>query len=157
MRRLALAGLSLAVLTACQPANTELADEQKAEITSEFQQHRMDMYAAAERLEADEVMRSFARDAALISQGARITYDDYDAMVRTMFGTLQSQTVKVLDMRVDVLAPDAVANTDVIAVEATDADGNMSEATYVHTEVWVKRGDHWVMIHGQQALQSEAK
>jgi hypothetical protein len=155
MHRLTFVALALPFMAACQPATTELTEEQWTVIADEFRQHRMDMYAAAERLDADGVMRSFAADAVLIGQGVRMTYEDYDAIVRNLFGSVQSQSIDVLDMWVDVLAADAVANTDVIAVAVTDSAGNVVEQTYLHTEVWVKRDDRWVMIHGQQALAAE--
>ena len=155
MRRLAPAAVALLLLAACQPAATELTQEQKAEVESTFRQFRSDLYAAAERLDAEAMLNSVAEDVALVIQGTRLSYDQWAPAVRNAFARFENQVISVLDMRIDVLAADAVANTDVIAVTVTDSTGNAVEQTYLHTEVCVKRDDHWVMIHGQQALAAE--
>ena len=62
MRRLALAALSLAFLvTACQPARTELTEEQKAAIEEEVRQTVDDMGDAYSALDFDR-FRSFLAD-----------------------------------------------------------------------------------------------
>ena len=62
MRRLTLAALSLAFLvTACQPATTELTEEQEAAIEEEVRQTLDDMGDAGSALDFDR-LRSFLAD-----------------------------------------------------------------------------------------------
>ncbi len=150
MRRMILP-LMLFVFDACQSPTMELTDAEKAEIGDDFRQFRMDLYASNERLDIEGTLNSIAEDVALIIQGTRLSYDEFAPAVRSAFGGLQSLSVNVQDMRIDVLAADAVVNTDAIVTVVTDTSGNTVEETHLHTEVWVKRNGRWVMTHGHKS------
>jgi hypothetical protein len=141
----------LFLFAACQPATMELTEERKAEIAAEFRQFRMDLYASNERLDIEQTLNSIAEDVALIVQGTRLRYDDFATAARGGFGSLQSLSVDVQDMQIDVLGEDVVVNTDVVVDVVTDTTGTTVEQTHLHTEVWVKRDGRWVMTHGHKS------
>jgi len=149
MRRVILPLILLAV--ACRSAPVELTPEQKAEVADDFRQFRLGLYASDESLDPEPMLGSVAQDAALVIQGTELSYDEFATAMRSGFAGLRSASIDIREMRIDALAADAVANTDVIAERVTDAAGDSAERFYLHTEVWVRRAGRWVMIHGQMS------
>jgi hypothetical protein len=149
MRRVILPLMLLTV--ACRTAPVELTPEQKTEVTDDFRQFRLGLYASDEALDPEPMLSSVAQDAALVIQGMELSYEEFATAMRTGFAGLRSASIDVREMRIDALAADAVANTDVIAETVTDDAGNRAERFYLHTEVWVRRAGRWVMIHSQMS------
>jgi hypothetical protein len=72
MRRVILPLMLLTV--ACRTAPVELTPEQKTEVTDDFRQFRLGLYASDEALDPEPMLSSVAQDAALVIQGMELSY-----------------------------------------------------------------------------------
>jgi len=95
MRRLTLSVLSLAVLAACQPATTELTEEQRSAIADTARQIQLEHYAAAERLDVAAVANNFTEDGVVASNGVLMQGEAVAGYVANLYGGLQALTVTV--------------------------------------------------------------
>ena len=159
MRRFALAALSLAFLaTACQPATTELTEEQKAEIAAEVSAINAEWWDLWRAADIDRGMSYFydSPDLVFAMEGALTHgYADLDAIVRTEMASVASQEIKFIDSETTVLAPDAVCITEAATFTATDTAGvTTPEATFAITTIWMRRGGEWKIHMSHESMPS---
>ena len=157
MRRLALAVVSLAFLaTACQPATTELTDEQKAAIAEEVNRLNGEAWDAWREADLDRAL-SYLDDSpdvgfALEGQVLR-GYAELDAYWREGFGTASRMDITISDLRTMVLAADIVILVQQGVFSVTDADGVTSpETSFALSTTWVRRDGEWKILFGHESF-----
>ena len=151
MRRLALAALSLAFLvTACQPATTELTEEQKAAIEEEVRQTVDDMGDAYSALDFDR-FRSFLADDLrwAISLVPFLTMEDIEPALRAYMSGI-SETTSEDELFVRVLGPDAAVVGLTSHETVVDVNGVSSSTRTALTLVWARADGVWKLVHGHQ-------
>lgn len=153
MRRLTLAALSLAFLvTACQPATTELTEEQKAAVEEEVSQLQADLGDAWSALDFDR-FRSFLADDLrwAISPGPFLTMEDLEPGLRAYMSGISEITSEDEDLLfVRVLGPDAAVAGWTSHETVVDVDGVSSSVATTGTLVWARVDGVWKVVHGHQ-------
>ncbi len=152
MRRLALAALSLAFLvTACQPATTELTEEQKAAIEEEVRQTQDDMDDAWSALDFDRFRSFFADDLRwAISPWPFLTMEDIEPGFRAYVSGISETTLEDEDSFVRVLGPDAAVYGWTSHETVVDVNGVSSSVRTAGTFVWARVDGVWKVVHGHQ-------
>ncbi len=151
MRRHALAALSLAFLvTACQPATTELTEEQKAAIEEEVRQSADDLGDAWNARDFDQ-FRSFLADDLrwAISPVPFFTIEDMEPGLRAYMSGI-SETTSEDEMFVRVLGPDAAVVGLTSHETVVDVNGVSSSVRIAGTFVWARIDGVWKLVHGHQ-------
>ncbi len=147
MRRLAFAAVSLAFLaTACQPATTELTEEQKAEIEGAVIQAYEgwnDAWAAQESV--DDFMGHF-HDWAVSPLSGWESVDALRAGTSEWWARYHSWEMELGETRVLVLGPDVAALEGTQVSVVTDTSGTVVEWTQRLTTVWVLRDGQWKLL-----------
>ncbi len=152
MRRLALAALSLAFLaTACQPATTELTDEQKAAIEEEVRQVGDDMGEAWRALDFDRA-RSFLADDMdwAIPPMPFTTIEEIEPGARAYISGISEITLEDEDLFIRVLGPDAAVVGSTSHETVVDVNGVSSSTRTALTLVWARADGVWKLVHGHQ-------
>jgi len=154
MRRLVFAAVALVFLTpACQPATTELTEEQKAEIAATVDSLTNEWWAAWEVFDLEQGL-SFIHDGPEMtwaSDGYRTVYSVAEG--RDVWGAgiagLQRQDLEVTNSRTVVLAPDIVWTLREFDYVVVDTAGNtVAEGQFKETAVWVKQNGEWKVMLG---------
>ena len=151
MRRLVLAVLTLAFLTACQPATTELTDEQKAGIAQDLTQ-AFDAYATAVRqLDQDAVLGFFQQsdDFALaeygeitrswtaLAEGLRQSWPMYASVESFAWG----------DLHIQVLTSQIAVVTTTFDFAASDTAGAPIAVNGTFSSVWLQADGEWKIVN----------
>jgi hypothetical protein len=148
--------MSLAFLTTCQPATTELTEEQKAGIAAEVLAVLAEAEAAWETKnpDVDRVMSFFLDSPESVWAGygrlIRGLADQY-AVSRSAYAARAKADWTSADRQVTVLAPDVVCILDVGTAVFTDTAGvTTPESDYTYTYIWVHRNGEWkiLLAHG---------
>ncbi len=154
MRRLTLSVLFLAFLAACQPAMTELTEEQRAAIADTVRQLSMDYLASVSTLDADSVM-TFHIDsdefAWSIDAELSLQFEDLKASAAAKYAALASAGVSLDTVRVAVLGPDAGVLSGAGALSVTDLTGQETKLGVAVTFVVARRGGRWVLLQGHSS------
>ena len=130
-----------------------LTEEHRVALADTVRQVMMDMYATANRVDADALLAYFDEDAVIAVQGALISHEEFAQRVRRSFGGLQAQNARSRDMRVDVLGMNAAVVTDYEIFSATDTAGvTTPEFTAAHTAVMVRRDGRWICVHAHESF-----
>ena len=147
MRRFILAVFTMTVLVACQPATTELTEEQKAEIAAEATAINEVFWDAWRAADFEQGMSYFhnSPDLTFALDGTLIHgYDGVDATFRPVFAGVVSQVITIPDSRTFVLAPDVVCIMESGSYKATDTAGVATpELGFAVTTVWKHQGGEW--------------
>ena len=156
MRRLLLAVLSLAFLAACQPATTELTEEQKAAIAAEVNAIHAENGQAWADADFDRAMSYFqnSQDMMFALEGGLMR--GWDAMYNALapyFEGVTRQEMTVAETHTVVLARDAVS----IMAQGTSAyvyeSGEVGpESPFALTLVYVLRDGEWKVALGHESL-----
>jgi hypothetical protein len=159
MRRLALAALSLAFLSACQPATTELTEEQKADNAAEVNALRADFWHAWREWDVDRGMSYYRNspDFIVANDGELIKgWNTFDEAIQSW--NVESQTIAFNESRTTVLAPDAVHLVEQGTYSVTDTTGvTRPEVTFAASTLWVLRDGEWKVDFAHiSRLRSEA-
>jgi len=153
MRRFVFAALALTVLAACQPAATELTEEQKAEIAATVDSLTNEWWSAWAVFDVD-------RAASFIYDGPGMTWasDSYRTLYsvaeakevwETSLVGLQRQDLEVTNSRTVVLAEDIVWTLREFNYVVVDTSGaSVAEGQFKETSVWVKRNGEWKVMLG---------
>ena len=107
MPRLALAAVSLAFLAACQPATTELTEEQKAEIAAEVASVMDEFLDAWREADYDRALSFFSNDPEpTIAINTKLIhgYATIDTSARSAFAKIVSSETAITDSLTIVLA-----------------------------------------------------
>jgi uncharacterized protein (TIGR02246 family) len=160
MRRLTLSVLSLAFLAACQPATTELTEEQKAAIAAEVDSVVSQWWAAWNAMDFDHGMSFFedAGETAWAGDGQlHYSVSGIDGYYRPLFAGLQRQDITSISSRTIVLAPDVVYTIRNVNVAQVDTAGiAQPEFPYAETIIWVKQNGEWKVLVGHGSTPSES-
>ena len=160
MHRFVLAASTLTVLAACQPATTELTEEQKVEIAAEVDSVANDWWAAWAAADFDRGMSFIdaGSEAAWSGdEGTLYTRAEMDRTWRPTFTQLERQDLTFTDSRTVVLAPDIVCTIRAVTGIATDTTGTTRpEISSIETLVWVKRNGEWRALIGHESLQKKS-
>jgi ketosteroid isomerase-like protein len=156
MRRLALAALSLAFLaTACQPAITELTEEQKAEIAAEVSAINAVYWDAWRAADFDRGMSYFHNSPETVwgyAGNLDMGWDAIYAAYSPLFGAIASQAVTITESRTTVVARDVVCINEVGSTVPTDTAGVAGpEMNFALLTVWVRRGGEWKVLFGHES------
>ncbi len=148
MRRLAFVALSLAFLaTACQPATTELTEEQKAAIAAEVNAINAELLDAMNEVDADRVMSYYLNSPELVEAFAGhlvVGFAALDDLAQRVFAMVASQAITVTESRTTVLAPDVVCVVLQMTGTFTDTSGvTVPEIAGASTLIWVRRNGEW--------------
>jgi len=159
MRRLAFAALSLAFLaTACQPATTELTEEQKAEIAAEVNAINTGFWDAWRAADFDQGMSYYynSPDLAFGFEGAvDYGYAEIDAKYRPGMTGVVSQNITITSSETIVLAPDVVCTMETATFTVTDTAGVTGpEMSAAVQSIWVYRDGEWKIHIGHESFPS---
>jgi hypothetical protein len=144
MRRLALVVLSLAFLVACQPATTELTEEQKAEVAAELNAIKADFWDAWREWDVDRGMSYYHNSPDFIwaNEGLLIGWEALNEAARA--ANLESQAIAINESRVTVLDVDAVHMVEQGTYSETDTDGVTGpEMTFAFSALWLRSNGEW--------------
>jgi len=105
------------------------------------------------RLDADAVMDLFddSDDMQYAEHGVIFTYGELSDFARRSYEAIAAMDVRWEERQVFALAPDAASMAGIIHYTATPKAGEVSTGRVVFTGVFVKRGDEWKLIHGQES------
>jgi len=161
MRRLVLAALSLALLaTACQPATTELTEEQRSAIAAEVDSVVNEWWTSWSTMDFDRGLSFFADDPDVLWMNDAqpfYTKSGVDELIRPWAASLQRQDVTPIDSRTIVVAPDVVYTIRINTVVQVDTAGNaLPEIRFAETIVWVQRDGEWKVLIGHGSTPSES-
>jgi len=157
MRRLAFVALSLAFLaTACQPATTELTEEQKAALADSVSAMHAEMWQPWLAVDLDQGMSYFLNspDVGWGWDGEiRYGHDNIEAWFRPIVDGLSSQEVTVADRRTVVLARDVVCVMEHGTMVPTDTAGvTLAPNPFAMTTIWVRRDGEWKIHLGHESF-----
>jgi len=151
MRRFIIAAFALTFLAACQPATTELTEEQKAEIAAEVNAIHSEMWDAWREADVPKAMSNYldSPEFTLALQGQLISgFGAFDEMVGSIFSNVESQTITVDETQTAVFAANTVCVVEHVTYTMTDTDGITSpEYTAVLTSLWIKNDSEWRIHH----------
>jgi uncharacterized protein (TIGR02246 family) len=157
MRRLTIAVLPLAFLTACQPAatelteRTELTEEQKAAIVQEVKQMQDDYWEAWNDLDLGRFLWFYADDVLWgTPDGTFITMETLGGPeLREWMSTLVTETNVVTDdISVRVLGPDAAVVALTTRGRTVYSNGTSTDDRTALTVVWARVDGAWKIVHG---------
>ena len=156
MRRFVFAAFATTVLAACQPATTELTEDEKAAIADEVLAAFTEAEAAWETENADPeaVMSRFVNSSESVWAGSGVLihgYDDQFEVSRSAYASRTKADWTSTDRHIGVLAPDVVYMMDVGKVVFTDTAGATTpESDYAYTYIWVLMNGEWKILaaHG---------
>jgi hypothetical protein len=145
MRRLTLAVLSLAFLAACQPATTELTEEQKAEIVAEVNALKADFWDAWREFDRDRGMSYYRNSPDFIwADDGELTkgWTTFNEAIQSW--SVESQAITFNESIATVIAPGAVQLVEQGTYSATDTTGAIHpEVTFAASTLWVLRDGEW--------------
>ena len=155
MRRFVLAAFVLSVFAACQPATTELTEEQKAAIAAEVNALHTESMNAWEHAEFDRGMSYFRNSPEFIianDGNLFVGYDvAYDAF-QPAFDNIEGQTFRTIESHTTVLAPNVVSvmyKGTWIEHYTTGEDG--PETTFAFNTIWVRQNGDWKVNFAHQS------
>jgi uncharacterized protein (TIGR02246 family) len=108
------------------------------------------------RLDADAVMELFddSDDMQYTEHGVIFSYGELSDFARRSYEATAALDVRWEERQVFCLAPDAASMAGIIGYTATPRSGEVSTGRVAFTGVFVKRGDEWKLIHGQESALS---
>jgi ketosteroid isomerase-like protein len=151
MRRLALAVLSVALVAACQPATTDLTEEQKTTIAEELSQE-FDVYGAAVRqLDPDAVLGFFQEsdELAFAEFGEVVlSWSTLAEQVRESWPQYASvESFEWGDLHIQALAAHVAAVTTTFDFQASDTTGAPIAVNGTFSTVWVQTDGEWKIVN----------
>ena len=150
------------MLTACQPATTELTDEQKAAIEVEFKAFTEDVVSSVLDVDAEGFLNFFdnSADFTLVMGGSVFrSWQSWAEMVRGNFSQLVTvESCDVSDEGVQVLAEDVVVYTAdwVCSCTVTEDGPTMDLIDHTVTGVAVKRDGEWTIVNFTETVPQAA-
>lgn len=157
MRRFVLAAFALAALAGCQPATTELTDEQKAEIVAEVNMTLDSFWDSWRQTDYDRAMAFYIdspETAHAVTDGGIVKgFDSMDRTWRSGFTAVASQRISFEETFVSVLGRDAVCVMQRGAYSSTDTTG-VTGPTFplAYTTVWIRTEAGWRVTAAHQSI-----
>jgi hypothetical protein len=147
MRRFVLASFALTALAACQPAGTELTEEQEAAITDTIIAITDEALAALSALDVDRANAIYGRDFAYANNGVIQTdWVSIEAQDRALYGSLQSASGTWGEKHVRVLGHDAAVAVMAFSASFTDTTGVQTDMEGAVTYVFALLDVGWKII-----------
>lgn len=148
MRRFVLAAFAMAVLAACQPATTELTDEQKAEAAAEVNLVLDTFWDVWDETDYDRGIQYWedSPENIVVSTGGRILqgFALIDRSYRPNMASIRSQVHNVEETHIKVLKRDVVSTVHRGTVSSTDTSGVTGPTrSFVYTYLWVHTDAGW--------------
>jgi uncharacterized protein (TIGR02246 family) len=147
MRRFVLTTFVLSVVLACQPATTELTDQQRGELAAEVELIHGQFWDTWRETDLDRGMSYYLNSPEYVFtyQGQMVSgYAAFRDLAENAFTGVASQTISFNESRTTVLAPDVVCITDQGTYAATDTEGVTGPASaFAFTTIWVNRDGEW--------------
>ncbi len=140
-------------IIACQPAATELTDEQRAAIRDAVEQTWSGMMDAAHARDADGIRAGYAEDVVAVLNGVII--EDFDArfeLTRQWLSSLRALEGSYKNVHIEVLAPDVVVVTRNDDLTWTDSSGLEGEWHSAWTGVFRRINGEWKIIYSHESL-----
>ena len=162
MRRFVLAAFALTVLAACQPATTELTEEQKATIADEIRQVYASMMATFDPIDFDGMMSFIHPDPESYFVGDPAQWVNLLAVYSNpshmrevwepIMATRRAQPTVVSNQYVAVLAENLALSVVEGTYAITDTLGNTTEPDrFSLTAVWGRQNATWKVLHMHQS------
>ena len=149
MRRLVLAGLSLAFLAACQPATMELTDAKKAEIEEAVLEASTEYTQVFHAEDIDGYM-SLASNWAESPWPCCGTLDGLRSFVTDIWNRWEFEEFENGEMKVTVLGPDAAVVAFTQTGVQVDTAGVRRETAADIAFLWVREAGQWKLVMGKQ-------
>ena len=147
MSRLTLSVLSLAFLAACQPATTELTEEQKTEIAEAVTQVNADYWAAWARMEDfDEYAGYYSDHSGHFPLVGFESLEAHRSSVMEVWGGLRTWEIQQMELGVLVLGPDEAFLGGSAVSLLTDTTGASVEWAQNFATVWVGEDAEWKLV-----------
>jgi uncharacterized protein (TIGR02246 family) len=152
MRKIVLAIVSWALVAgACQPAGTDLTEQERAVIADSVEQLAIRLLESYDALDADRFLSFYSDDMRWGARGDFQSRADFDAGVRGWLASL-SGSVNVWDERVvRVLGPDAAVLEARCHEIEVDTAGVSLEDSYAMTLVWARIDGEWKVVHAHSS------
>jgi hypothetical protein len=154
MRRFVFAAFALTVFAACQPATTELTEEQKAEIVSAASQLAANVLTGFDN-EDPSVLDYYSRWLEYPSVGYPSLDEMPAAFQRSWWDRWENRRSEMGEITARVLGPDAVLvyHTDVST--ATDTTGTNFQQRWIGRQLCVRENGEWkILFEGFDMLES---
>ncbi|NIM49961.1 MAG: DUF3225 domain-containing protein [Gemmatimonadales bacterium] len=153
MRRMILP-LMLLVAAACQPATTELTEEQRAAIADTVRQLADTFFEDFRALDFDRAMAPWASELVWAENGVLgANRDSLDTVWRGMFASIQEVTSGDWgEVHVKVLGPDAAVFSATFDWAGVDTSGAQIGTAGVWTTVWLRTDEGWKIVHGHESF-----
>jgi hypothetical protein len=152
MSRFVFAAFGLVVLAACEPAITELTDDERAEIAAEVESRLDQLWDALRNPNADLILSFFCESPDLLEvhDGGFISgYATFDSLAGPVIGEWENQVITVSETRSVVLSRDVVhtmrVGTDSMTYKTGEA---VPTRPWAVTYVWVRSDGEWKILLG---------
>jgi hypothetical protein len=148
MRRLVLAAFALTLLTACQPATTDLTEEQNSEITAEITAVLDTFWDAWAQVDYDRGFAYWEDSPELLFAGSEGDilrgFATMDRLYRPFFATLRSQEFDLNETHIKVITRDAAYAMQRGTYAQTDTSGVTGPTRpLAYTYLWIRTADGW--------------
>ena len=148
MRRIVLAAFAVTVFVACQPATTELTEEQKAEIAAEVDMAldtHWDLFRQADYDRGIEYWEHSPEMAYVGVQGEIVMgFSTLDNLYRPFFATLASQEINIAERHFKTITRDAVYAMERGTLAQTDTSGVTGPTRpFAYTYLWMRTDAGW--------------
>ncbi len=164
MRRLTLAVLSVAFLAACQPATTDLTEEQRAAIVAAVGEATAGWIDAVENVDLDawlaywhpEGQSYYVDDPAMFLNRMTVvpTVEAMREYWQQAFTVRTAQDIVVEEEYPAVISADAVLHVARGTYTVTDTTGTTEPAPISWTTLWVLHNGQWKILHYHQSWDS---
>jgi hypothetical protein len=155
MRRFVLAAFTLTLLAACQPAITELTEEQKAEIAAEVNLKLDALWDELRQPDFDRLLTFFHNTPGTFSVNNGDFYEwspALDSITRAALAEWEDQVLTVSETRTVVLSPDLVYTMRVGTDSVTLKSGAATPTRpWAWTNLWVRRDGEWKVLYDHQS------
>jgi len=155
MRRLVLTAFALTVLAACQPATTELRDEQKAAIVDEITRLCDESLISIRQLDQEGWLAYFhdSEDVTYAEAGevfrGRSTLAEH---LRTVWAPFAGFEGDWGELNIQVLTPTVAVVTSRFDFTGIDTAGNETQFYGTWTGVWVEQDGEWKMVNAAETF-----
>ena len=148
MRRFVLAAFALTVLTACQPADTELTDYQKGEIEAEVNLELETIWDPFRQADFDRGIAYWEDSPEQLfgtSEGGILKgFAAIDAAFRPTFTTIASQEINVDETHIEVVTRDVVYAMQRGTYSETDTSGVTGPTwPFAYSFLWTRTDAGW--------------
>ena len=150
MHRLILAAFALTVLAACQPATTELTEEQKGEIAAEVQLLHDQYWDAWRETDKDRGMSYYRNSPDFVFANGVALVKGWGTLNEAVQSwTVESQVVTIDESIATVLAPDIVHFVENGTYSVTSTSGETGpDIPFAVSTIWVLRDGEWKVDFG---------